>query len=837
MNRLHKILSAVSVFVFVWFVNLPNHAQTPLMGWSSWNTFRIKISDKVICQQADAMVSTGLADAGYQYINIDDGYFGGRDETDGHLLIHPQKFPDGLRPVVDYIHSKGLKAGIYSDGGENTCGSRYDGDKFGVGVGLYGHDQQDCDFFFRDMDFDFIKVDFCGGAAHQNKDKRQLDEKERYTAIHNAILKTGKKGVRMNACRWDYPGTWINQVAESWRTTHDIRDRWSSVKDIISQNLYLSAYSSKGHYNDMDMLEVGRGLTETEDETHFGLWCIMNSPLLIGCDMTKIRPAALALMKNKELIALNQDPVCQQAYIAKKCNDCYILVKDIEKPYGTKRAIAIYNPTDTIQNVRLMFSDYDLEGIIDITDLFKPSTEVQPTSIEIPAHGVRIFKLVAEKRLERKLYEAETGYIEAYQELKNNQAVKTGIYEYDDKCSGGLKATWLGMSNENSLQWRNVYSNKGGEYRLRVKIADADRNDIHSFSVEVNGKTVGKLSTIDHIINIRLKKGENTIRLYNATQWMPNIDCIFVEAIKGETFTFSGNPLIRNSFSADPAPMVDGKTLYLYAGHDEAYHDQKGWEGNYGFNMTEWLCYSTKDMKTWTDHGTIMIPTDFAWGKGEAWAAQTMKKDGKYYFYVTLQAAEPYNCKAIGVAVSDSPTGPFRDAIGKPLIEDKMTPNGPRGWWNDIDPTIFIDDDGSPYLCWGNGTCFMVRLKDNMTELDGEIQTIDLPNYTEGPWLHKHGDWYYLTYAGMGGKDEDIRYAMSKSILGPWEAKGELMGNAERSFTIHPGIAELKGKNWLFYHNSTLPLHGYTSATGRRSVCVCEIAYNADGTIKLISPK
>ena len=123
-----------------------------------------------------------------------------------------------------------------------------------------------------------------------------------------------------------------------------------------------------------------------------------------------------------------------------------------------------------------------------------------------------------------------------------------------------------------------------------------------------------------------------------------------------------------------------------------------------------------------------------------------------------------------------------------------------------------------------------------MIELDGEIQTLDVPNYTEGPWIHKHGDWYYLTYAGQGGRNEDLRYAMSKSINGPWEAKGEVMGNAERSFTIHPGVAEFKGRNYLFYHNSTLPLYGYGSATGRRSVCFDEMHYNADGTIQMVQP-
>ena len=256
--------------------------EGPTMGWSSWNTYGVSINESLIKRQADAMVSKGLKDVGFDHINIDDGYFGGRDKKTGQLLIHSQRFPNGLKGVVDHIHSKGLKAGIYSDAGRNTCGSMFNGDVTGKGVGLYQHDQQDANYFFKDLGFDFIKVDFCGGSYYHNEDHLVLDEKERYTAIANAIKNTGRTDVRMNACRWAYPGTWIKDVAFSWRTTGDIADNWNSVKGIIAENLYLSAYSSKGHYNDMDMLEVGRSLSVEEDKTHFGMWCIMNSPLLIG---------------------------------------------------------------------------------------------------------------------------------------------------------------------------------------------------------------------------------------------------------------------------------------------------------------------------------------------------------------------------------------------------------------------------------------------------------------------------------------------------------------------------------------------------------------------------
>lgn len=292
-------------------------------------------------------------------------------------------------------------------------------------------------------------------------------------------------------------------------------------------------------------------------------------------------------------------------------------------------------------------------------------------------------------------------------------------------------------------------------------------------------------------------------------------------------FKITGNPIITNKFTADPAPMVYNDRLYLYVGHDEAKDGQD-------FNITEWLCYSTKDMKTWVDHGAVLKPTDFTWGISDAWASQVIEKDGKFYFYTTVQAGEPYNSKVVGVAVSDSPTGPFKDAIGVPIITDDMTSNGTRGWWNDIDPTIFIDEDGTPWMSWGNGTCFLVKLKSNMIELDGPITTLDLPKYVEGPWIHKRDNLYYLTYASMGEGREMIDYATAPSMEGPWTYRGALTGMAENSFTIHPGIIEFKNQWYLFYHNATLVLDGLSGATGRRSVCVDYLYYLPDGRMAYV---
>lgn len=303
-----------------------------------------------------------------------------------------------------------------------------------------------------------------------------------------------------------------------------------------------------------------------------------------------------------------------------------------------------------------------------------------------------------------------------------------------------------------------------------------------------------------------------------------------------KSFVADGNPLIKDKFTADPAPMVHNGRLYLYVGHDEYYEGQDGASGGREFNITEWLCYSTKDMKKWVDHGSVLKPTDFKWAVGEAWASQVVEKNGKFYYFTTVQAGEPFTGKAVGVAVSDSPTGPFVDAIGKPLVHDKMTDNGARGWWNDIDPTVLIEGDEA-WLCWGNGTCFMAKLKPSLTELDGEIKVINLPRYVEGPWLHKKDDLYYLTYASMGRGRETIAYATSKSMEGPWEYRGVLTGEAENSFTIHPGIIEYKDKWYLFYHNAVLTIDGIKGAIGRRSVCVEELHYNEDGTMKYVEQK
>ena len=509
--------------------------ETPTMGWSSWNTFSVNISEDIIKGQADAMVEQGLKDVGYLYINIDDGFQYGR-LANGKVRIHPQRFPHGLKVVSDYIHSKGLKAGIYSDAGDCTCGSISNGDTRNTNVGFYGYEQLDADYYFKELEFDFIKVDYCGG------NHAGLNEREQYTAIHDAIVATGKD-VRYNLCRWAYPGTWCHDISTSWRTTGDIYDGWPSVKGIIAENLYLSAYCYGGCYNDMDMLEVGRSMTEEEDKTHFGMWCIMSSPLLIGCNMATIKERPLALLKNTELIALNQDPLGLQAYVVQHIGDTYVLAKDILSLHGSTRAVALYNPSDREEQMCLSFSEVDLGGRVKVRDLFehKDLGEMEGSlSVAVPAHGTRIYRLEAERRLERYIYEAETAFLHDYQEIYNNQSVVSAIYETPSSASGGASVGWLGGKRSNSIEWRDVWVSQEADYIVRFSAASGESRP---FSVVLNGEEKGNIAVMtngwatfkDYEMTLHLPAGSSTIELYNADGWMPNIDCMTIERVGENT--------------------------------------------------------------------------------------------------------------------------------------------------------------------------------------------------------------------------------------------------------------------------------------------------------------
>ncbi|WMI64158.1 glycoside hydrolase family 27 protein [Aestuariibaculum sp. YM273] len=368
-----------------------NTLHPPLMGWASWNNYRVNINENIIKSQADALVNQKLNDYGYTYLNIDDGYFGGRDEN-GKIRSHETRFPNGMKAIADYIHSKGLKAGIYSDAGINTCASYWDKDTIGVGMGLYGHDKQDLNLFLKEWDFDFIKIDWCGGEW------LGLDEESRYTEI-GRLAKSIKPSVIYNVCRWKFPGKWVTQVANSWRINGDLADTFESALKTIDANADLWPYSSYGHYNDMDMLQVGRGMTYEEDKTQFSMWCLMHSPLLLGNDLTTVSEETKEIITNEELIELNQSTFVYQARRVVDYGETEIWAKPVTSTMSGIVAVALLNRTDEQQNISFNLKDIGVKASegYDTKDLW--SKAVLPTSKEpsitksVAPHGVVVLKI------------------------------------------------------------------------------------------------------------------------------------------------------------------------------------------------------------------------------------------------------------------------------------------------------------------------------------------------------------------------------------------------------------------------------------------------------------
>ncbi|XP_050210786.1 alpha-galactosidase 3 [Mercurialis annua] len=268
-------------------------ARTPQMGWNSWNFFACNINETVIKETADALISTGLADLGYVYINIDDCWSASTRDAKGELVPDPKTFPSGIKALADYVHAKGLKLGIYSDAGTFTCQVR---------PGSLHHEKDDADLF-ASWGVDYLKYDNCFNLG--------IKPKERYPPMRDALNATGRT-IFYSLCEWgvDDPALWARNVGNSWRTTGDINDSWVSMTTIADLNDKWATYAGPGGWNDPDMLEVGNGgMTYQEYRAHFSIWALMKAPLLIGCDVRNMTAETHEILTNKEVIAVNQDPL------------------------------------------------------------------------------------------------------------------------------------------------------------------------------------------------------------------------------------------------------------------------------------------------------------------------------------------------------------------------------------------------------------------------------------------------------------------------------------------------------------------------------------------------
>jgi alpha-galactosidase len=358
-------------------------AKTPPMGFNDWNAFGCNVSEKLIKETADLFVSSGLRDAGYEYVNIDDCWMTHqRDPQTGRLVPDPVKFPSGIAGTADYVHSKGLKLGIYEDAGTLTCAGY---------PGSLGHEQVDAQTF-ADWGVDYLKYDNCYNAGSTTKEEYI----QRYSAMRDALEATGRPIV-YSICEWgvNEPWTWADRVGNLWRTTGDISDNWSSLLSIIKQNAPLAQYAQPGAWNDPDMLEIGNGgMTTTEYRTHFSLWAEMAAPLLIGTDLRKATPETMAIYLNRDVIAVDQDPLGKQGVEIANQDGHHVFAKPLA---NGDVAVALLNETDEAATISTTADAARLprRPAYVMKDLWsKKTTETAGTiSASVPAHGTAMFRV------------------------------------------------------------------------------------------------------------------------------------------------------------------------------------------------------------------------------------------------------------------------------------------------------------------------------------------------------------------------------------------------------------------------------------------------------------
>ncbi|MGI4804745.1 MAG: glycoside hydrolase family 27 protein [Janthinobacterium lividum] len=373
-------------------------ALTPPMGWNSWNKFACNVDENLIKQTADAMVSSGMKAAGYEYINIDDCWHGDRDSL-GFIHPDPKRFPSGMKALADYIHSKGLKMGIYSDAGSQTCGGR---------PGSRGYEFQDA-MTYAKWGVDYLKYDWCNTEG--------LHGEGAYKTIAAALKKAGRPMV-LSICEWgtDKPWIWGPQVGELWRTTGDIFGCFDCIKDngswhangvmkILDMQKGLRQYAGPGHWNDPDMLEVGNGMTVNEDRAHFAMWCMIAAPLIAGNDIRNMSAAIKNILSNKEVIAVDQDALGVQGYQYSVKDSLETWLKPLQ---GGDWAVCFLNRGSKVQKVdfdwkREVITDTLSKAVLNAQnqtysirnlEMMKDAgTTKSPLKVEVPVHDVLMLRL------------------------------------------------------------------------------------------------------------------------------------------------------------------------------------------------------------------------------------------------------------------------------------------------------------------------------------------------------------------------------------------------------------------------------------------------------------
>src|SRR2546423_5489331 len=355
-------------------------ARTPPMGWNDWNAFGCNVNEQLVQQTADTIVNSGMKAAGYQYVNIDDCWMTGSRDAAGRLVPDPVKFPHGITGVANYVHGKGLKLGIYESAGTATCAGF---------PGSLGHEQTDANTF-ASWGVDYLKYDNCN---NQN-----VDAVKRYTAMRDALKKTGRPIV-YSICEWgkNKPWNWAPNVGNLWRTTGDISPNWTRMLSIINANSSHASVAGPGHWNDPDMLEIGNGsLSNAEQVTHFSLWAEMAAPLLIGTDLRKASQHTFDILSNRDVIAIDQDSLGKQGVIISSSGGLVVFTKQLA---NGDRAVALFNETGGTRTISTTAAKAGLKSASSYTlkDLWSKATRTTSGAISasVPSHGTVIFRVSA----------------------------------------------------------------------------------------------------------------------------------------------------------------------------------------------------------------------------------------------------------------------------------------------------------------------------------------------------------------------------------------------------------------------------------------------------------
>ena len=365
-------------------------ARSPPMGWNSWNHFRCEaLNEDVVKAAADAMVASGMRAAGYTYVVVDDCWQAPGRDAEGRLQAHPQKFRSGIKALADYVHAKGLKFGLYASPGSETCAMHWD--KFpGLALGSYRHEQQDADTF-ASWGVDYLKYDWCRADETDG-----LAREPAFAKMRDALAATGRPIVyAISEYGESQPWSWAGTIANSWRTTHDIRPAWESITRIVDQQADLSAHAKPGAWNDPDMLQVGNaGLSDEESRAHFSLWALLNAPLMAGNNLARMSPATRAILTNDAVIAINQDWGGRQARRVRDDGEQEVWVKPMSD--GSIAAVLL-NRSATVKEMITNPADLGLPAASGyrVANLWRGTTRniTGDLKARIPAHGVVMLRV------------------------------------------------------------------------------------------------------------------------------------------------------------------------------------------------------------------------------------------------------------------------------------------------------------------------------------------------------------------------------------------------------------------------------------------------------------